>query len=303
MPRPDAAASWLAATIPGVLEDDPPTVGASSSAKPWFAVLLGRPRGLPVEILTRLVTPGSFLAGAEPASAAARACCCLFRIVPATLALRCLAADGAGGAASAKPWFASAPGAGGTLLLLDLGHEDAGRGGAGPTEACRTVVAMLESRTVVATDAAREGYRTVGATLPSRTVATLPALDGFLTVAATLASRTVATLPALEGFLTVAGTLASRTVATLPALEGFLTVSARLGSLGAPLDLERADAGRAASAGAGFLSIDLPLLGMGAALAGGGRGGDGAKGADAAAAAGCARGAPGPVGGAAGTGT
>ena len=67
MLRPDAAASWLAATIPGVLEDDP-TVGASSSAKPWFAVLLGRPRGLPVEILTRLVTPGSFLAGAVLAS-------------------------------------------------------------------------------------------------------------------------------------------------------------------------------------------------------------------------------------------
>ena len=282
MPRPDAAASWLAATIPGVLEDDP-TAGTSSSAKPWFPAFLGRPRGLPVEILTRLVMPGSFLAGAEMASAAILACCCLFRIVPATLALRCLAADVAGTAASAKPWFASAPGAGGTLLLLDLGLEDAGRGGAGPTEACRTVVAMLESRTVVATDAAREGYRMVGATLRSRTVATLPALDGFLTVA---------------------GILWSRTVATLPALEGFLTVSARLGSLGAPFDLERADAGRAASAGAGFLSIDLPLLGMGAALAGGGRGGGGAKGADAAAAAvGCARGPPGPAGGASGTGT
>ena len=111
---------------------------------------------------------------------------------------------------------------------------------------------MLESRTVVATDAARDGYRMVGATL---------------------ASRTVATLPALEGFLTVAATLGSRTVAALAALEGFLTASARLGSLGAPFDLERADAGRAAPAGAGFLSIDLPLLGMGAALAGGGRGG------------------------------
>ena len=263
MLRPDAAASWLAATIPGVLEDDP-TAGTSSSAKPWFPAFLGRPRGLPVEILTRLVTPGSFLAGAEMASAAILACCCLLTIFPATLALCCLAADVAGtGAASAKPWFASAPGAGGTLLLLDLGLEDAGRGGAGPTEACRTVVAMLESRTVVATDAAREGYRMVGATL------------------------------------------GSRTVATLPALEGFLTVSARLGSLGAPFDLERADAGRAASAGAGFLSIDLPLLGMGASLAGGGRGGGGAKGADAAAAAaaGCARGPPGPAGGAAGTGT
>ena len=107
MPRPDAAASWLAATTPGVLEDDPPTVGASSSAKPWFTVLLGRPRGLPVEILTRLVTPGSFLAGVEPASAVILACCCLFRIVPATLALCRLAADGAGTVAgttsSAKP--------------------------------------------------------------------------------------------------------------------------------------------------------------------------------------------------------
>jgi hypothetical protein len=154
-------------------------------------------------------------------------------------------------------------------------------GGAG--EACRTVEATLASRRVVATDADLEGYRMVGATLVSRTVATLPALDGFLTVA---------------------GTLWSRTVATLPALDGFLTVSARLGSLGAPFDLERADAGRAASAGAGFLSIDRPLLGMGASLAGGGRGGGGAKGADAAAVAvGCARGPPGPPGGAAGTGT
>ena len=192
-----------------------------------------------------------------------------------------LAADGAGTIAgttsSAKPW----PGAGGVLLFLDLGL-DAVVGGAG--EACRTVEATLASRTVVATDADLEGYRMVGAMLGSRTVATLPALDGFLTVAATLGSRTVAALAALEGFRTVA---------------------ARLGSLGAPFDLERADAGRAASDGAGFLSIDLPLLGMGAAFAGGGRGGGGAKGADAAAAAaaGCTRGPAGPVGGAAGTGT
>ena len=45
---------------------------------------------------------------------------------------------------------------------------------------------MLESRTVVPTDAFREGYRMVGATLGSRTVATLPALKGFLKVDATL---------------------------------------------------------------------------------------------------------------------
>ena len=96
-------------------------------------------------------------------------------------------------------------------------------------------------------------------------------------------------------------------MAALAALEGFLTVAARLGSLGAPFDLERTDAGLATSAGAAvdLLSTDLPLLGMGASLAGGGRGGGGAKGADAAAddAAGCARGPTGAVGGAAGTGT
>ena len=122
-------------------------------------------------------------------------------------------------------------------------------------------------------------------------------------VGAMLGSRTVATLPALDGFLTVAVTLGSRTVAALAALGGFLTVAARLGSLGAPFDLERADAGLAASAAAAvdLLSTDLPLLGMGASLAGGGRGGGGAKGADAAAAAvGCARG---PPEGTAGTGT
>ena len=51
------------------------------------------------------------------ASADILACCCLFKILAATLALCCLAPDvAATGTMSTKPWFASAAGA--ALLLL-----------------------------------------------------------------------------------------------------------------------------------------------------------------------------------------
>ena len=121
-------------------------------------------------------------------SADALSCCCLSKTLAATLALCYLAPDIAATKASATPWFAasSAPGAGTALLLLGLGLEDAARGGAGPTEARRTVVAMLEPRPVVVANAARKGYRAVGTMLGSRTVAMLPAIERFLTVDAML---------------------------------------------------------------------------------------------------------------------
>ena len=107
-----SAASWAAATTPGVFDDPAGTSGPS-------AVFLGLPRGLPVPALTRTLFAG-VLAPSEAPSARVLALSCFPLILAATLARSRFAASpdvgrrtllAAPGAAAAGAFSTAAPGA------------------------------------------------------------------------------------------------------------------------------------------------------------------------------------------------
>ena len=107
-----SAASWAAATTPGVFDDPAGTSGPS-------AVFLGLPRGLPVPALTRTLFAG-VLAPSDAPSARVLALSCFLLILAATLARSRFAASpevgrrtlpAAPGAAAAGAFSTAAPGA------------------------------------------------------------------------------------------------------------------------------------------------------------------------------------------------